>query len=150
LFVGGSPFDHDRLYAIIESVGANVIAEDHCWGARLGDAYAMPQGAPLDRLAARFHAAPACSIRFSFEATVSASVERALAAKVDAAIFYVFVGDSAQSWETPDEVAQLRALGIPVLHLAERAYDCSPEEEIRQTIADFLGSIPAQRAMQSL
>jgi len=149
LFVGGSPFDHDRLYAIIESLGANVVAEDHCWGARLGDAYALPQGAPLDRLAARFHEAPACSIRFSFEATVSASVERAIAAKVDAAIFYVFAGDSAQSWETPDEVAQLRALGIPVLHLAEQSYDCSPAEDFRQKIAEFLAAFPAHRAMQS-
>ena len=149
LFVGGSPFDHDRLYAIIDEVGANVVAEDHCWGARLGDAYAMPQGAPLDRLTARFHNAPACSIRFSFEATISASVERALAAKVDAAIYYVFAGDSSQSWETPDEVGQLRAHGVPVLHLAEQSYDCSPVEEIRQKIADFLASIPAQRAMQS-
>lgn len=150
LFVGGSPFDHDRLYAVIEDVGANVVAEDHCWGARLGDAYAMPQGAPLDRLADRFHQAPACSIRFSFEATVSASVERAIAAKVDAAIYYVFAGDSAQSWETPDEVAQLRAHGIPVLHLAEQSYDCSPAEALRQKIGDFLASIPAQRAMQSI
>lgn len=149
LFLGGSPFDHDRLYAIIEDLGANVVVEDHCWGARLGDAYAMPQGMPLDRLAARFHEAPACSIRFSFEATVSASVERALAAKVDAALYYVFAGDGAQSWETPDEVAKLRALGIPVLHLAEQTYDCAPEEALREKIGDFLASIPGYRAMRS-
>jgi benzoyl-CoA reductase/2-hydroxyglutaryl-CoA dehydratase subunit BcrC/BadD/HgdB len=141
IFVGGSPFDHDRLYALIEDLGATVVAEDHCWGARLGDAYDLPEGPPLDRLAARFHNAPACSIRFSFDATVRASVDRAVAADVDAAIYYVFKGDAAQSWETPDEVAALRARGIPTLHLAEQRYDCLPAAELKERIGTFLASV---------
>lgn len=141
LFVGGSPLDHDRLYALIEGLGATVVAEDHCWGARLGDAYDLPDGPPLARLAARFHNAPACSIRFTYEATVQASVDRALVADCDAAIYYVFKGDAAQSWETPDEVAALRGRGIPTLHLAEQRYDCQPAEELRGKIGEFLTSV---------
>lgn len=141
LFVGGSPLDHDRLYALIEELGATVVAEDHCWGARLGDAYDLPDGPPLGRLAARFHNAPACSIRFTYEATVQASVDRAIAADCDAAIYYVIKGDAAQSWETPDEVAALRARGVPTLHLSEQRYDCQPVEELRGKIAEFLASV---------
>lgn len=146
LFVGGSPLDHDRLYAIIEELGATVVAEDHCWGARLGDDYALPAGSPIEQLSARFHQAPACSIRWSFEATIEASVERAVAADVDAAIFYVMSGDAAQGWETPDEVAALGARGIPTLHLPEQSYDCEPADALKERIGAFLAEVARDRA----
>jgi len=148
LFLGGSPFDHDRLYALIDALGATVVTEDHCWGARTADDYALPQGAPLDRLAARFHAAPACSIRFSFEDTIDASVNRAVSADVDCAIHYVFAGDNTQSWETPDQVKALRERGIPTLHLAEQRYDCAPPEDLKAQISAFLATVPARDRRQ--
>jgi benzoyl-CoA reductase/2-hydroxyglutaryl-CoA dehydratase subunit BcrC/BadD/HgdB len=38
LFLGGSPLDNLEFYALIESCGAVVIAEDHCWGNRCSEA----------------------------------------------------------------------------------------------------------------
>ena len=42
LFVGGSPLDNLEFYALVEACGATIVAEDHCWGNRCGEAPPTP------------------------------------------------------------------------------------------------------------
>jgi benzoyl-CoA reductase/2-hydroxyglutaryl-CoA dehydratase subunit BcrC/BadD/HgdB len=146
LFVGGSPFDHDRFYRLVERSGATIVAEDHCWGARTCDRVALAHGAdPLERIAERYHLMPACSIRFPLASSRAATVTRALAADADGAIFVTFERDAVQAWETPGEVEQLRASGMKVLQLSDQAYACDGDglaEEVDAFLAS-LNRVPA-------
>lgn len=129
LYLGGSPQDHDGIYRLVEDRGATIVAEDHCWGARVADAVVATDVAPLEALAARFHAFPACSIRFPFQRTIDANLARAKRASVDAAIFSVTDRDAVQAWETPEQVTAFRAAGIPTLHLRKQPYAADAETE---------------------
>lgn len=140
LFLGGSPFDHSGFYELVETLGAMIVAEDHCWGVRVCDVPVKTTGDPLLALAERFHRRPACSILFPLERTIDASVTRALLSGAAAAIFYVMEGDGAQNWEAPDEIERLRNASLPVLHLHGQPYESGTAQ--RDAIANFLSSLP--------
>ena len=145
VFVGGSPLDDDALYRIIESSGATVVAEDHCWGGRCAELLVDESDDPFEALAERYHAKSACSIRFPIAETTAQCVSRATSSAPDAAIFFVYGSDSAQSWQVPDEISALRAANVPVLYLSEQPYG-SGWEEIASAIESFLGSLPGSAA----
>ena len=138
LFVGGSPLDHTRVYEAIESCGATVVAEDHCWGNRAFELPVDPDADPLDALAARFHRRPACSIQFPIAEGRIACRARAAAANVDAAIFYVMADDWSQVWETPGQVKALETVGIPTLVLLRQSYELPDPEPLKAEVSAFL------------
>jgi benzoyl-CoA reductase/2-hydroxyglutaryl-CoA dehydratase subunit BcrC/BadD/HgdB len=145
VFVGGSPHDHPAVYEIIESCGATVVGEDHCWGNRTAFWDHRTDLSPLQRLAWRFHEQPACSIQFPMSDTVDLCVRRAALAQPDAAIFFGLEHETAQVWETPDEIRGLAEHGIPSLHLSEQPYRLTDREGLRARIEAFLGPIRTAR-----
>jgi benzoyl-CoA reductase/2-hydroxyglutaryl-CoA dehydratase subunit BcrC/BadD/HgdB len=146
VFVGGSPHDHPTVYEIIEACGATVVAEDHCWGNRAADWPARTDLDPLQALASRFHQQPACSIQFPMSATVDGCVRRAALARADAAIFFDLEHETAQVWETPDEIRGLAEQGIPSLHLREQPYRIADAAGLRAQIDAFLAPLRATTA----
>lgn len=140
VFLGGSPHDDDGLYRVIESVGATVVAEDHCWGARCAERPVDEGGDPIEALAARYHDTPACSIRFPIAETTANCLGRARAAAPDAAIFFVYASDTSQQWQVPDQVRALEETGVPVLHLTDQPYG-SGFDSASGRIAEFLGEL---------
>jgi benzoyl-CoA reductase/2-hydroxyglutaryl-CoA dehydratase subunit BcrC/BadD/HgdB len=152
VFVGGSPHDHPTVYEIIEAhgageaCGATVVAEDHCWGARAADWPVRTDLDPLLALASRFHEQPACSIAFPMRVTVDRCVRRAALARADAAIFFDLEHETAQVWETPDEIRGLAEHGIPSLHLSEQPYRIADPAGLRARIEAFLGPLLAAKA----
>lgn len=145
MFVGGSPHDNPSFYEIVEECGATVVAEDHCWGSRVADWSIRTDLPPLRALASRFHQQPACSIAFPMTETVDRCVRRAALAQADAAIFVVLEHETAQIWETPDEIAGLAEHGIPSLHLSEQPYRIADPEGLRERIAALLEPLRAGR-----
>ncbi|OYY92097.1 MAG: hypothetical protein B7Y45_01025 [Sphingomonas sp. 28-66-16] len=139
VYLGGSPVDHPAFYAQVEKLGGNIVAEDHCWGERAADARLSDAMAPFDALAERFHATPACSIRFPLAATIAANRDRALRSQVDAAIFRVEARDAVQAWETPEQVSAFEAAGIPTLHLRMQPY--GDESAADECIAAFFSGL---------
>lgn len=137
LYLGGSPVDHVQLYELVESCGALIVAEDHCWGARCGELDPAP-GKALDALARRFDHAPACSLLTSIDDTINAVVNRCVQSRADAAIFSVIKGDASQMWETPSEIDALAARGIPSLHLQQQPYRIEAVETLRESVSAFL------------
>jgi benzoyl-CoA reductase/2-hydroxyglutaryl-CoA dehydratase subunit BcrC/BadD/HgdB len=144
VFLAGSPVDRPRLYGLIEDAGGNVVAEDHCWGARIADGMVAGHGDPYDALADRYVRGSFCSLRVPMAATVSGCAHRAELARPDAAICWVQSGDPARSWEAPEEVRAIRERGIPCLLLGGQDYGLGDAEAVRETIAGFLRDPAAQ------
>ena len=142
VFVAGSPLDQSDLYRVVESCGATVVGEDHCWGNRCAeDPLPELEGDPFEALAERFHRKPACSIEFPLAATVGKCTGRAVAADVDAAIFWVAQTDGIRMWEVPDERRALEARGIPSLYLQEQPYRVADPGPVREQVSAFLATL---------
>ena len=141
LFLGGSPLDNVELYALIESCGAVVVAEDHCWGNRCAEAPVDAVMSPFEALANRYHRKPACSIDFPSVRVVERCLGRARGASVDAAVFYVMEGDGVHVWDTPDEVGALERSGMPSLVLNRQPYRIDDPEPLRSEIQQFLNAL---------
>lgn len=145
VFIGGSPPDNDRLYRLVESFGATIVGEDHCWGERYADfGPDVDEADVMGSLARRWDCSAACGFRLPFQATLDNIVRRAQAAHADAVILNVFRHDESQIWDTPGQVAALQAAGFPVLHLAEQPHVLPPSAALTEQIAAFLRSVPAR------
>ena len=141
VFVGGSPIDHVQVYEIVESCGATIVAEDHCWGGRCAEFPADTSMPPFEALADRYHRKPACSIAFPMSTVVDQCATRATRARVDAAIFFVQRGDGVHVWDTPDEIRALHARNIPCLYLAQQPYRIDDPDALRDRISGFVDSL---------
>jgi benzoyl-CoA reductase/2-hydroxyglutaryl-CoA dehydratase subunit BcrC/BadD/HgdB len=141
LFVGGSPLDNVDLYELIESCGAVIVAEDHCWGNRCAEGVVDAGMPAFEALADRYHRKPACSIEFPSTRVVERCLARARAAGVDGAVFGVLEGDGVHVWDTPDEVAALERSGIPSLVLNRQPYRIDDPESLRRPISQFVGAL---------
>jgi benzoyl-CoA reductase/2-hydroxyglutaryl-CoA dehydratase subunit BcrC/BadD/HgdB len=141
VFVGGSPLDNLSFYEVVESCGAVVVAEDHCWGNRCGEFEVDTTLPPFEALADRYHRKPACSIEFPMARVVDRCVGRACAAQVDRAIFFVMQGDGVHVWDTPDEIAALERSGVPCLLLNQQPYRLTDSESLRTRISEFVSAL---------
>ncbi len=141
VFVGGSPLDNVRFYELVESCGAVIVAEDHCWGNRCGEFEADTRLPALEALADRYHRKPACSIEFPMSGVVDRCVGRASTAAVDGAIFFVMEGDGVHVWDTPQEVAALERGGVPCLVLNQQPYPLDNAEQLRTRLTEFIGNL---------
>lgn len=141
LFVGGSPLDNLEFYALVEACGGVVVAEDHCWGNRCGEAPADTSLPPFEALADRYHRRPACSIDFPQVRVVDRCIGRACAANVDGALFFVMESDGVHVWDTPEEIVALERNGIPSLHLAHQPYHIDDAESLRRQVGEFIGTL---------
>jgi benzoyl-CoA reductase/2-hydroxyglutaryl-CoA dehydratase subunit BcrC/BadD/HgdB len=128
IYLGGSPQPTTALYQLIESYGATVVGEDHCWGERTVGC-PTPEGvSALDGLIQSYHRTPVCSIEFPLERALDrwrAGVRRA---RPDGVLLYVVSGDELHIWDTPDKVRLLAEDGIPSLHLDRRGYEATGQE----------------------
>ncbi len=138
IYVAGSPQPGVDLYRLIESFGATVVSEDHCWGERAAGC-PVPGGlSPLEGLAERYHRTPACSIEFPLERMLArwrASVRRA---RPDGVVFHVVPGDDLHVWDTPDKARLLAADGVASLHLPRRG---APGDELREKVGAWLSGL---------
>ncbi|HLZ24602.1 MAG TPA: 2-hydroxyacyl-CoA dehydratase family protein [Ktedonobacterales bacterium] len=141
LFVGGSPLDNLSFYELVESCGAVIVAEDHCWGNRCGEFQADTSLPAFEALADRYHRKPACSIEFPMARVLERCAGRASAARVNGAIFFVMEGDGVHIWDTPQEVAALEHDGVPCLVLNRQPYRLDDAEALRARLTEFTGTL---------
>jgi hypothetical protein len=119
LYLSGSPIEDACFYQHVEQAGGVIVDEDHCWGSRAADHRIDPDLPPLQAIAARFHAHPACSIRLPFQRTIDANLARATRSGARAAIMHVAPGDRVQALEAPEQLRALEGAGLPVLSLEQ-------------------------------
>jgi benzoyl-CoA reductase subunit C len=136
IYVAGSPQPSVDLYQLVESFGATVVSEDHCWGERTAGC-PMPAGLPpLEGLAERYHRTPVCSIEFPLERALERWQLSARRSRPDGVLFYVAPGDELHVWDTPDKACLLAADGVASLHLPQRL--ATSGDELREKIGAWL------------
>jgi benzoyl-CoA reductase subunit C len=139
IYVAGSPQPSVALYQLIESFGATVVSEDHCWGERTAGC-PIPAGlSPLEGLAERYHRTPACSIEFPLERALERWQLSVRRTRPDGVLFSVVPGDELHVWDTPDKARLLAADGVSSLHLPQRL--ATPGDELRETIGAWLSGL---------
>jgi benzoyl-CoA reductase/2-hydroxyglutaryl-CoA dehydratase subunit BcrC/BadD/HgdB len=139
VMIAGSPQDHGMLHSMVEELGAQVAADAHAWGDDLVGPPFTPELGPFDLIADRYHLTPP-SYTMPIAKEASRCAELATTAKADAVVFYVHRHDDLQRFTTPDEIDAVKALGLPVLYLAEQSY--KPGEAVRAELSAFLRQIP--------
>lgn len=149
VFIGGSPPDNAVLYKLVESLGATIVGEDHCWGERYVDFGESTESDPMTMLAQRWDCSAACGFRLPFKATTDNIVRRAKAAHADAVILNVFRNDQTQIWDTPGQLEALKAAGLPALHLAEQPHVLEDSSVIAEKIGAFLHGVKNNVAVAS-
>lgn len=149
VFIGGSPPDNDQLYRLVESLGATVVGEDHCWGERYADFEIDTGQDAMASLAQRWDCSAACGFRLPYEATLANVIRRAQASNADAVILNVFRNDEMQVWDTPGQIAALEAAGFPVLTLADQPHVLGRREALLERVDTFLRSVRASAVMSA-
>lgn len=141
IFVDGSPLDNLQLYEIIESCGATVVAEDHCWGNRCSDILIDTSLDPLEAIIERYQNKSPCPRMYPMSRLIEYCSQSAAEAKAQGVICYVYKFDSAEDWTTVHKIEALEKLGIRTLRLKDQAYLISKPDELRMSIGELIESI---------
>ena len=140
IYLAGSPHPTPRLYQLVESLGATIVGEDHCWGERIAGCPVPVTPSPMEGLAERYHQRPVCSIEFPLDRAVDRWQAAVRRARPGGVLVYVVDGDELHVWDTPDRLGRLADDGVPTLHLARQR----PAEDAkrRDRIAAWLTTLP--------
>jgi benzoyl-CoA reductase/2-hydroxyglutaryl-CoA dehydratase subunit BcrC/BadD/HgdB len=140
LFVEGSPLDNLQLYEIIESCQATVVAEDNCWGNRYSDGPIAMTLDPVEAVIDRYNNKTPCSRMYPLSRRIEYCLRSASEAKAQGVIFNIHRFDEIQAWETPDEIKELKEIGIPSLYLKDQPYRISEPVSLKNRIDEFIKS----------
>jgi benzoyl-CoA reductase/2-hydroxyglutaryl-CoA dehydratase subunit BcrC/BadD/HgdB len=143
LFVESSPLDHLQLYEAIESCGAVVVGEDHCWGDRHSDTPVSMTINPFESIIDRYLKKSPCPRIFPLQRRLDYCVESALASKARGTLIHVYEGDNAQAWEAPEQIKALKAAGMPATRVKNQPYLLSEadQEALKAEIREFIGTL---------
>jgi benzoyl-CoA reductase/2-hydroxyglutaryl-CoA dehydratase subunit BcrC/BadD/HgdB len=143
LFVEGSSIDNLQFYELVEPCGAAIVAEGHDWGNRSFDDPVDPTLDPLEAISERYHLRSPSPRMHSIGRRVAYTVERAMRAKSQGAIFLFLEWDSAPAWDYPDQKKALEEKGIPTLCFDTQKYLLSDADKthIKTKVGQWLETI---------
>jgi len=143
LFVIGSPLDNLQFYELVESCNATIVAEDNCWGNRYSDNPVNTSLNPLEAIADRYQNNSLCPWTYPMELRVEYTLQKAVEAKAQGAIFYISDFDYAQTWDYPDQKKALEDKGIPSICFKHQEYLLAdPErEQLKTGTEEFIKGI---------
>jgi benzoyl-CoA reductase subunit C len=118
LLVSGSIMDHPEMIRTIESLGANVVADDLCTGSRyFWDLVNDSTADPLHAIADRYLNKIPCPFTVESEDRFKHTLEMAKRYDVEGAIIFVLKFCDTHLFDAPILVEELKAQGYPVLFL---------------------------------
>jgi len=117
LLVSGSMMDNTELLRIVESAGGNVVADDLCIGSRYFWDLIDSDGDPLRAIAERYLGKIPSPYMLQHEARLENAVEIAKRYDVEGAIIFALKFCDSHLFDAPHLTEELKALGLPVLHL---------------------------------
>ncbi|MFL6633803.1 MAG: 2-hydroxyacyl-CoA dehydratase [Massilia sp.] len=141
LLLKGYGQDTPALYALAESLGANIVADDHLGGERTVQWLVDETAEPLAALAAHYQSRVP-TIR-SFPQAVEDAAWLALLDESGAqgVLFHHEEFDDTFGWDTPAQVDRLAALGVPHALLARQSYHAADRDAQRAVVAGLIESI---------
>ncbi len=133
----GATIDEPTLPQILDDLGARVVADDFCNGARYFDTLVTETGDPFDALATRALTRVACPCKHR---TLNARAERLLQLvrdyRADGVIFYLKKFCDPHAWDYPPLAAALDRAKIP--HLLLETEQVAPLGQTRVRVEAFL------------
>jgi benzoyl-CoA reductase subunit C len=117
LLVSGSVMDNTKMIEIIESIGANVVADDLCTGSRYFWNLADLTTDPLHAVADRYLNKIPCPFTVHSEDRIKHTLEVAKKYDVEGAIVLVLKFCDTHLFDAPILMEELKAQGLPVLYL---------------------------------
>ena len=144
IFVASSPLDSLQLYEIIESCGAIVVVEDHCWGNRCIDDMVDEIKDSMYAIAQRYHFKSPCPyVFFPENARLDYFAKKVKDTQPDGVIFYINENDAGQLWDYPDQYNMLVKNNIPALSLLHQPYLINNPDELKTKVKEFVQSLQA-------
>jgi benzoyl-CoA reductase/2-hydroxyglutaryl-CoA dehydratase subunit BcrC/BadD/HgdB len=141
LLLKGYGQDTPALYALAESLGANIVADDHLGGERSVQWLVDETADPLAALAAHYQSRVP-----TIRSYPQASEDAAWLALLDESgaqgvLFYHEEFDDTYGWDTPGQTGRLAALGVPHALLARQSYHVPDRDAQRAVVAGLIESI---------
>lgn len=140
IFFTGAPQDNTSLYELIESLGAVVVADDHCWGNRCAGNLVKDYGNITEDIIDRYNNKPLCPHNPSIFARIDQCASCMEASKADGVIFVNYKNDP-QAWDIPEERKRADELGKKNIYLFKQKYPVGNPDETKAAISDFLASL---------
>lgn len=141
ILLKGSPQADTRFTALIERVGARVVAHDHVWGDRTYDTLIPERNEPWAALARHYCLDIPSPRQYPQSKADAKFLALTTQAQVDAVIFHHDEWDDTLGWEYPDQKRLLDARGIPSLFLKRQPYFQPNEPEQERAVRAFLATL---------
>jgi benzoyl-CoA reductase/2-hydroxyglutaryl-CoA dehydratase subunit BcrC/BadD/HgdB len=140
VYLQSSPLDDLHLTSLIESCGAVVVSEGHCWGIRNAEQPIDPSADPMEAIVDRYQFKPPCSRTFPMTRRRDLLIRQVTEADAQGVIFFIHDED-AQAWEVYEQGQALKAKGIPFLVLTQQPYRIADPAALKQEIGSFIGTL---------
>jgi benzoyl-CoA reductase/2-hydroxyglutaryl-CoA dehydratase subunit BcrC/BadD/HgdB len=138
VMVKGAPHDTAGFYALVESLGAVIVADDHSTGERVIEHLVDETIAPVTALADHYHLHAPGIRSFPQAAQDARFLELVDAARVHGVIFYHDEFDDTLGWDYPEQKRLLDARGIPSVFLQAQSYRSPDRAAQRTAVLDLI------------
>lgn len=145
LMVKGSPHDTTRFYALVESCGAVIVADDHETGARQLNGPVEEEGDPWDSLAFYYQTRSFSPRSYPQSEQDERFLHDLATSGAEGVIFFIEEHDDTFGWDYPDQKKALDARGIPSLYLPLQSYRSPDEAALRTAIGHFIAALAGAR-----
>jgi benzoyl-CoA reductase/2-hydroxyglutaryl-CoA dehydratase subunit BcrC/BadD/HgdB len=144
VMIKGSPQSDSRFTALVESMGAAVVAHDHLWGDRTYAASVRERSEPWAALARHYCFDIPSPREYPQAKADERFLQLAKHARVDGVIFIHDEWDDTLGWEYPDQKRLLEGIGIGSLFLKRQRYFDPDEAQQRESVRAFLEQLRAR------
>jgi hypothetical protein len=133
--------DTPALYALAESLGANIVADDHLGGERTVQWLVDEAAEPLAALAGHYQSRVPTIRAYPQAAEDAAWLALLDGSGAQGVLFYHEEFDDTFGWDTPGQIDRLAALGLPHALLARQSYHAPDRDAQRAVLAGLIESI---------
>lgn len=142
LLLKGYGQDAPALYALAESLGANIVADDHLGGERTVQRFVDETAEPLAALAGHYQSRVPTIRAYPQESEDAAWLALLDESGAQAVLFYHEEFDDTFGWDVPGQIGRLDALGVPHAQLARQSYHAPDRDAQRAVLAGLIESLP--------
>ena len=141
VMVKGSPHDDDGFYALVESCGAIIVADDHVAGERAFEHRIAGGGDPMEALTEHYHRHSPSPRSYPQAEQDRRFLDLVGEARVGGVIFFHDEWDDVLGWDYPGQKKLLDARGVKSLFLKKQSYRSPDRAAQRDAVRGFVESL---------